>query len=100
MAATRASIDHATSVNLNIPHLTVRVDLPRLDRVVVIDRARATHGAQLRDRRLHMPGFVDSPALQQRRRTLPGPVGTESRQRLRQHRLLQPRLYPVATAVG
>ena len=78
-----------------------RVDAPRLDRVVVIDRARAAHRAQLRG---------SSAARSRSRRStrdcssagaaVPGPVDAKARQRLGQHRLLQPRGAPVAPAVG
>src|ERR1700680_2980369 len=37
----------AQSINLDIRHFAAVGDLPPLDRVVVIDRARAAHGAQL-----------------------------------------------------
>ena len=50
-----------------------RSTLPRLDRVVVIDRARAAHRAQLVDLRLHVAGLVDGARLQDRRARRPRP---------------------------
>src|SRR5690606_33660829 len=72
---------------------------PRLDRVVVVDRARTAHRAQLVDLRLDVTGLVDGPALQDRRRTVPGEVDVESGERLGQHRRLESRRTPVAPAV-
>ena len=61
------------SVNLDIAHLPALRHLPRLDRVVVIDRARAAHRAQLVDLRLHVAGLVDRADLQDRRARRPTP---------------------------
>src|SRR5713226_5081811 len=48
----------AQSINLGIRHFSARVDFPRLDRVVVVHRARPAHLAQLVDLRLHVAGVV------------------------------------------
>src|SRR5512132_386110 len=42
------------SEDLHIGHLPGRVHAPCLDRIVVIDRARAAHRSQLTDRGLHV----------------------------------------------
>src|SRR6185437_11192024 len=44
---------------LNIEHAPVGLDLPGLDRIVVIDRIRSALLAQFRNRRLNIAGFVD-----------------------------------------
>src|SRR5690242_8252296 len=95
MTSVRARLEH-----LDIRHLAARIDAPGLDRVVVIDRTRAAHLAQLPDRRLHEPGFVDGARLQQCRRAVPRPVDAKARERLGEHRFLQTRRAPVTPAIG
>src|SRR5262245_35115708 len=89
----------ATLQDLNIADFAGRVHAPGLDRVVVIDRARATHRAKLADSRLHVAGFVDGTRLQERGPAVPRPVEAKTRERLRQHRLLQLCVAPVAPPV-
>src|SRR5206468_11168303 len=52
------------SINLHIGHLAGFGHLPRLDRVVVVDRTRAANGAQLVDLGLDVAGVVDRTRLQ------------------------------------
>src|SRR4051812_8605897 len=68
----------ASSRNLDIPHLAVRFHHPRLDGVVVIDRAGAAHLAQLPVVGLHVAGAVDRAALQQGGLAIPDPVQVEA----------------------
>src|SRR5438105_14411961 len=66
--------DTIFSVRLHIRHFPALGHLPRLDRVVVVDRPRTAHGAQLVDLRLHVTGFVDRPRLQDCWGPVPHPV--------------------------
>src|SRR5690606_32466182 len=84
------------SPDLDIEHLARVREPPRLDRVVVIGRARAAARAHLVDLRLHRSGLVDGAALQHRGRAVPDPVDREAGERLRQHEIAQPRRTPVA----
>src|SRR5665213_3596523 len=82
-AAGAASASVAASkklADLDIAHGARCIDAPRLDRVVVIDRARAAHSAQLADRRLHEARVVDDARLQQRGTSVPLPVDAKARQ--------------------
>src|SRR5438128_2036321 len=91
-----------TNLNLadRIAHLPVRVDRPRLDRVVVLheadDRARL---AQVGDARLHVAIAVDRAAHQRRRRAVPVPRRLEAREALVHDRLFEHRLAPGLAAV-
>src|ERR1700694_2163617 len=87
------------SRELNIEHAPVRLDLPGLDRIVVVDRIRSALLSQLRNRRLHIAGLVDDAGFQQRRLTIPAPRQSEFRQRFRQHWLMKPRALPVDAAI-
>jgi hypothetical protein len=87
-------------MHLVIADLAGGIHTPRLDRVVVIDRARAAHFAQLPQRWLHESGVVDHARLEQGGAALPRPADAKARQRLAQHGLLQNRGAPVAPAVG
>src|SRR5438128_3895970 len=60
--------------DLNIAHFTGRFDTPCLDCVVVVDRSRAAHRAEVTVGRLNVAGFVDDARLQQRAAAVPGPV--------------------------
>src|SRR5262245_22291604 len=60
-------------LRVDIGYLPLGADLPALDAVVVIDRARAAHIDQLRARRLDIAGLVISPALQDGLVTSPAP---------------------------
>src|ERR1700687_1756366 len=88
------------SVNLHIANLAAVGDLPRLDGVVVVDRARAAHRAQLVDLRLDVTGLVDRARLQDRGSAVPRPVDVEAREGLGEDGIFQPRRAPVAPAVG
>ena len=73
-----ASINAASSANpgnrsrkLDIPDLPAWLNEPGLDRVVVIDAARATNLTQLGIGRLDMPRLVHRAAHQQRRFAVP-----------------------------
>ena len=66
---------------LNIEHAPVGLDLPGLDRIVVIDRIRSALLSQLRNGRLHIAGLVDHARFQQRRLAVPAPRQREFRQR-------------------
>src|SRR5260370_14989745 len=85
---------------LTIEHAPVRLGLPRLDRIVVIDRIQSAARSQLRDRRLHVPGLIDHAGFEQRRLAIPAPRQREFGQRFRQHRLLQPPALPIYAAIG
>src|SRR5450631_4898508 len=71
IATTAASMTASTAQrlrrDLNIAHFTSDVDGPGLHRVVVVDRTRAAHRAQLPVGRLNIAGLVDDAGLQQRR---------------------------------
>src|SRR5687768_2739496 len=86
-------------VNLDIRHLPALGHAPRLDGVVVVDRARASHRAQLVDLGLHVAGLVDRARLQHRGAAVPDPAHIEAREALGLRRALEPRRRPVATAV-
>src|SRR6185503_9864538 len=85
--------------HLDIVHLPALFHLPRLDRVVVVDRSRAAHRAQLVDAGLHIPRVVHRARLEDGGRPIPHPVDVEARERLREHGRLQARSAPVAPAV-
>src|SRR5512147_2779372 len=51
--------------DLHIRDLAGCVHAPALDRVVVVDRARAPDGTKRAQRRLNVAGFVDDARLQQ-----------------------------------
>src|SRR3990167_6110653 len=72
----------SSSRELNILHLAAFLHQPRLDRVVVIDRARAAHRAVLPVGRLHVAGVVGGAALHQGRLAVPHPVDVEAGQAL------------------
>src|SRR5690349_17900855 len=76
-----STIHKATLEHLDIAHLARCIHAPRLDRVVVIDRARAAHGAQLTNGGLHEARVVHRARLQQRGLAVPCPVEPEARQR-------------------
>src|SRR3954466_3706429 len=58
---------------LYIEDASVRLDLPGLDRIVVIDRVRAALLSQLRNGRLHVTALVDDAGGEQRRGAVPAP---------------------------
>src|SRR5512134_3954669 len=89
IAATRPQSTRCASRDLDIAHLARRIDAPRLDRVVVIDRTRAAHRAKLAVGRLHVTRVVDDARLQQRGTAVPVPVDAKAGKRLRMHRLLE-----------
>src|SRR5829696_7158742 len=68
---------------LYIEDASVGFDLPGLDRIVVIDRVRASLFSQLRNARLHVTGFVDDAGGNQGRAALPAPGQGELCERLR-----------------
>src|SRR5580693_9924064 len=84
---------------LNIEHASVGLDLPGLDRIVVIDRIGPAQFSQVFDRRLNIAGFVDRTRFQQGRSALPAPGQREFGQRLRAHRLVELRAFPIDAAV-
>src|SRR5687768_2839216 len=71
-------------INLDIRHFPAFRHLPRLDRVVVVDRAPAARLAQLVDLGLHVPGLVDGARLQHRGAAVPHPIDVEAREALRE----------------
>src|SRR5512137_474451 len=73
-----AAAQRTALAELDIPHLSIGLHVPSLDRVVVIDRPRAAHRAQRRECRLHVAGLVDRPALQEGRAAVPVPVDAEA----------------------
>src|SRR6476660_1416705 len=94
-----AMIGKPTLRELYIEHVSVGLDLPGLDRIVVIDRVRATLCSQLCDGRLHVAGLIDDAGCDQRRTAVPAPGHGELCECFRQHRLMQPRGLPVDAAV-
>src|SRR5215469_9911766 len=88
------------SSELNIEHAPIRLDLPGLGRIVVIDRIGAALLAQLRDGRLHIACLIHRARFEERRPAIPAPSNSELGQRLRQHRLVQDRALPVDAAVN
>src|SRR6185312_14151612 len=85
---------------LNIEDLPVRLDLPALDRIVVVDRVGAAFFPELRHRRLHKAGLINDPGLDQGRPTVPAPFQSEFGQRFRQHGLMQRCHLPTDATVG
>src|SRR5690625_900615 len=98
-ARARAAVAIAALVHLDIGHLPAFGDAPGLDGVIVIDRARAAHFAQLPITRLHIAGAVDGATLQDAGRSVPHPVDIETRQTFIEHRTFKPRPLPAAPAV-
>src|SRR5688572_14675534 len=98
-AAARQRWAATQSINLDIRHFPALRHLPRLDRVVVVDRAPAAHLAQLVDLGLHVPGLVDGARLQHRGAAVPHPIDVEAREALREHRRLEACGAPVPAAV-
>src|SRR5262245_13736473 len=76
------------------------VDPPAGDGIVVVLPAQPAVGDELRARGLHHAGIVGGAALQQRRAAVPLPGGAKTRERLRQHGLLQRSAGPALAAVG
>src|SRR5574343_2059447 len=74
-ASARARIDLE---NLDIGDLPAFDDFPGLDRVVVIDRLRAAHLAQLAVARLDITSLVHGARLQDGRLAVPHPVDVET----------------------
>src|SRR3569832_764918 len=91
-----AATAHAASASthLDIAHLAALFHQPRLDRVVVIARARAAHAAQLPVIGLHVSRVVARAAQDDRGLAVPHPFEREAREALAHHRLLQPRRLP------
>src|SRR5450755_1090513 len=81
-AANKQFARNSLRCDLNIADFAACRDAPGLDGIVMVDRARAAHLAQLAVGRLHVTRFVDHPRLQQRRAAVPVPVEPEARQRL------------------
>src|SRR5688572_10702632 len=98
-AAARQRRAAIQSVDLNIAHFPALRLLPRLDRVVVVDRAPAAHLAQLVDLGLHIPGLVDGARLEHRGTAVPDPVDVEASEALGEHGRLEAGGAPVASAV-
>src|SRR4051812_13950774 len=81
-------------------HLPFIGNAPGCDRVGVEDRPGPALGDHLLARRLDVPGVIDRAALQDGRATVPAPRHAETRQRFRQHWLLQRGRRPALAAVG
>src|SRR5262249_10475578 len=82
-----------------IGDLAVRGDLPHLDGVVVIIGVDAARGDELRERMLHVSGFVRAARRDERLAAVPSPRPAEARVRAPQHRGLQLRDRPRGAAV-
>src|SRR5688500_2352152 len=85
--------------DLDILNLTVRLEMPGLDAVIVINRVDAADLAQRVLGRLHIAGLVDGARLQEQRLAVPLMLEVKARTGLVQHRAVQPRGLPVAAAV-
>src|SRR5262245_37348842 len=90
-------------------HLPIPIDGPTGNRIVMFvgkcgDRRSfgglATYSHELIPRWLHIPSFVPSAALQNRRTAIPTPRNTESRKRLAEYGFLQRGFGPSPTPVG
>src|SRR6185312_12207847 len=98
-ATARAAAKSVRLSELHIVDAPVRLYLPGLNTVVMVDRIGAALFAQGRDGRLHVAGLVDGARFQQRRLAVPAPRQREARQRLGEHRLLQLGALPIDAAI-
>src|SRR6266481_9428081 len=98
--ANSATSNAHRSSRVHVRDLAILVHLPRDDCVVMKIAVPAALGDQRGSLGLHISAVVAGAALQDRRRTGPGPSGPEARERQRQYRFLQLSRRPVRTAVG
>src|SRR5205085_8103912 len=68
--------------NLDILDLPVRLHVPGLNAIVVVDRVHPADPAQLGFARLHVAGLVDRARLQQKLLAVPCDLGVETHARL------------------
>src|SRR6478752_3173207 len=83
-----------------IARLPFLVDPPARDGVVVILAAQPAFRHELRPGGLHAAGIVGGAALQDGGSSTPLPRDAKTRERLRQHRLLQDGVRPAVAALG
>src|SRR5262245_37113750 len=86
-AGAAPTMSAAASVNrlsVDIARLSLVVDGPTRDGIVVVGAAEAAFGAERLARRLHHAGVVGGAALQDRGTAIPLPGGAEAHGRLRQ----------------
>src|SRR5699024_489260 len=98
-ASASAAASRLRLLHMYIGDLPAFVDLPGLNGVIVIDRARTPDFAQLTIARLHKPGTVHGPALQDNRRAIPDPIDVEACQAFVEYRGFKPCSTPVLAAV-
>src|SRR5215471_3673327 len=88
------------NLRIDIFHLAIACDGPRLDHVVMVNAAVAAQPDELLAARLDVASLVGRTALQHRRAAVPLPCHAEAGRGFRQHRLLQRRESPALAAVG
>src|SRR3954466_8313338 len=81
-AAAQIAAQTARCLSVNIGRLSLLVDAPACDRIVVIHPAQAPLRNEGRARRLHHSGIIGGAALQHRRTAVPLPWGSEAYRRL------------------
>src|SRR5436309_310312 len=96
------SIDMQTAMrlNVNIAGLSLLVDAPACDGVVVVDPTQAALVSELRTRRLHHAGVISGATLQHGGTAVPLPRCAEAHGRLWQDRALQSCRRPASSAVS
>src|SRR4051812_15063477 len=90
----------ASRLSIDIGCLSLCVDGPARDGVVMIVAAEAALSSELGARRLHHPGLVGGAALQDRRSAIPLPCRAEAHGCFWQVRILQGGRRPGLSAVG
>src|SRR5690242_2826488 len=98
LAASSSAMTSALA-DFDILNLAVRLEMPGLDAVVVIDRVDAADLAQCVFGRLNVAGFVDGARLQKQWLAVPLMLEVKARASLVEHRAVEPRGFPVAAAV-
>src|SRR5581483_6170853 len=93
------SVAVSSSSDFDILDLTIGLNVPGLDAIVVINGVDAADLAQLGLGRLHITGLVLHPRLQQQRLAIPVELVIETRQRLIENRSIKPRRPPIAAAI-
>src|SRR4249919_1282980 len=85
--------------DLDILDLSVRVERPGLDPVVVVDRIDPADFAQSIFARLHVAGVIHRPRLQQQRLAVPVEFIVEAHAGSIEYRTIETRCAPIASAV-
>src|SRR5262245_28203450 len=99
-AATTSAVPSVNRLSIDIARLSLFVDAPARDGIVVVVAAEAALVAKRYTCRLHHAGVVGGTALQDRRTAIPLPGGAEAHGRLRQVRVLHCGQCPALAAIG